>query len=137
MNGKPFVIYHTYDVANGITNFSVCVPVKEEIFTSPGSDITGGKLESFQAVKTTLTGDYSHSKEAWDKAMEYFTKNNLIKNPLIPSMEIYTKGIEQEKSPSKWVTTIYIAVNSKIVIAKPRVIPPTVPIPTEEPAFNH
>jgi effector-binding domain-containing protein len=135
MNGKPFVIYHTYDVANGITKFSVCVPVKEEIFTSPGSDITGGKLEPFQAVKTTLTGDYSHSKEAWDKALEYFTKNNLVKNPSGPSMEIYTKGIEQEKSPSKWVTTIYIAVNSKAVIAKPKVIPPTEPIPSEEAAF--
>ena len=25
MYGKPFVIYHTYDTANGITKLSVCI----------------------------------------------------------------------------------------------------------------
>lgn len=119
MNGRPFVIYHTFDVVNGITNFSVCVPIKEEIFTSPGSDITGGKLEAFQALKVTLTGDYSHNQEAWDKASEYIYKNNLIRNPAGPSMEIYTTGIEQEKSPSKWITDLYIAIQPKKAAVKP------------------
>ena len=112
-NGNPFVIYHSYDEDKGITNFSACIPVKEEIFTSIGSDLTGGKLEAFHAVKTTLTGDYSHGREAWEKTTAYITKNKLIRRVDGPAMEIYAKGINQEKSPSKWVTHLYIAVNPK------------------------
>ena len=112
-NGKPFVIYHSFDEKKDFTKFSACIPVKEEIFTSIGSDLTGGKLESFQAVKTTLTGDYSHTREAWNQTKAYITKNKLIRSAAGPIMEIYTKGISQEKSPSKWVTHLYIAVNPK------------------------
>ena len=123
-NGKPFIIYQSYDVVNGITNFSVCIPIKEKIFTSPGSEISGGKLESFQALKTTLTGDYyTHSRKAWIQAAEYIYKNNLTRNPIGPSMEILTNGIAQEKSPSKWITEIYIAINPKVVITEPKAVP--------------
>jgi effector-binding domain-containing protein len=117
-NGKPFVIYHSYDEKKGIAKFSACIPVKEEIFTSIGSDLTGGKLESFQSVKTTLTGDYSHSRQAWDETSAYITKNKLTRSVTGPAMEIYTRGINQEKSPSKWVTHLYIAVNPKNIPAK-------------------
>ncbi|RTY95180.1 SRPBCC family protein [Flavobacterium sp. GT3R68] len=128
-NGKPFVIYHTYDVVNGITKFSVCVPVKDQIVTSPGSEIMGGKLEAFQALKTTLTGDYSHSKEAWDEAAGYISQNNLNRNPSGPSMEVYTLGIDQEKSPSKWVTDIYIAISPKAAVVPITPTVKTVPTP--------
>jgi effector-binding domain-containing protein len=123
-NGNPFVIYHSYDENKGITNFSACIPVREEIFTSIGSDLTGGKLESFQAVKTTLTGDYSHSRKAWNETTAYITKNKLTRSAAGPAMEIYTKGITQEKSPSKWVTHLYIAINPKN--APPKVFMPIV-----------
>jgi len=116
MNGKPFVIYHTYDMVNGITNFSVCVPIKQEIFIRDESDITCGKLERFLALKATLTGDYSHNKKAWDKAVDYIAKNNLYKNSNIPLLEVYSTGIEHEKSPSKWITNIYIAVRQKAIL---------------------
>lgn len=141
MHGKPFVIYHTYDLARGLTDMSVCIPVDQEIFTSPGSDITSGKLESFTAVKTTLTGDYTHLKEAWDKTSEYISKNGLIENPG-PSVELYNISIEQEKHPSKWVTEIYIPAVSKNIplVKKPAAatkptttIVPIQPDPTEEP----
>src|SRR6218665_148504 len=114
MHGKPLVIYHTYDVAKGLTDMSVCIPVDKEIFTSPGSDITSGKFESFQAVKTTLTGDYSHSKEAWEKTFAYISKNNLIENQG-SYIEMYSINMEQEKHPSKWVTEIYVPASSKSV----------------------
>ena len=63
-------------LTNGLTKISICVPIKNEIFTSEGSDILSGKLEPFEAVKTTLTGDYSHSKKALDKTMQYFKPIN-------------------------------------------------------------
>ena len=53
-NGKPFIIYHTYDTANGLAKISICLPTNKEIMTTSGSDILGGTLEGFEAVKTSL-----------------------------------------------------------------------------------
>jgi hypothetical protein len=30
VSGKPFVIYHTYDMAKGLAKISICVPIKKE-----------------------------------------------------------------------------------------------------------
>jgi effector-binding domain-containing protein len=117
MYGKPFVIYHTYDKANDISKFSVCIPIKEEIFTSEGSDVSSGLLYPFQAVKTTLTGDYSHTQEAWNKTLEYLKKNNLSENTEGTHIEIYNKNMLQVANPSQWVTEIYVPIKLKTVVA--------------------
>ena len=116
MYGKPFVIYHTYDMGNGITKLSVCIPVKEEIFTSDVSEITSGLLLPFSSVKTTLTGDYSHNKEALDKTIDYIKKNNLSQNTDVPRIEIYTKNMLQVANPSKWITDIYIPIKATAIV---------------------
>lgn len=131
MYGKPFVLYHTYDTANGITRFSVCIPIKEAVFTSEGSDITSGKLYAFQAVKTVLKGDYSHNKEAWKKTLDYISKNNLSQNIAIPSLELYSKNMDQVANPSQWITEIYIPIQSKAEVIerpKPAVVTPVIPM---------
>ena len=131
MYGKPFVIYHNYDTSKGITTLSVCIPIKEEVFTSPGSDITSGKFTSFDAVKTTLKGDYSHTKEAWEKAIAYIQKNNLTQDFALPYVEIYTKNNEQVANPSQWITEIYIPIKPKVVpVYNPK--PATAVLPTYE-----
>jgi predicted transcriptional regulator YdeE len=72
-------------------------------------------------VKTTLTGDYSHLKEAWDKSSDYISTNNLSKDEGLPILELYTKSMEQVTNPSKWVTEIYVPVKAKeVVVYKPR-----------------
>jgi effector-binding domain-containing protein len=124
MNGKPFVLYHTYDTAKGITKLSVCIPIKEEIFISEGSDVSVGKLLSFPAVKTTLEGDYSHLKAAWDKAFEYIDANHITQNTDAASLELYTKSIREVAYPSQWITEIYIP-----VAPKPQPIAPTTATP--------
>jgi len=118
VNGKPFVIYHTFDEANGLARVSFCVPIKEEIHTSAVSDILSGKLEAFEAVKTTMTGDYSHNKKALDKTLEYIATNNLVPDPAMSHLEIYSIGKTETKSPSKWVTEIYVPVKPKIIPVK-------------------
>lgn len=137
MNGKPFVTFDTYDLNNGITSFSVCIPIKEEIITSVGSDIAFGKLEPFTAVKITLNGDYSHRKEAWDKGLEYIRANKLERSSDIKILEVYTQSMEEIKSPSKWVTEIYIpikvqAIEVRPVAATPRPRAVEMLIPTNE-----
>lgn len=128
MHGKPFVIYHTTDKSNGITDMSVCIPVDKEIFISPGSDIVSGKLQSFEALKTTLTGDYSHLQETWEKAFEYMAKNSIAPNEAGASVALYSVNMEQEKHPSRWVTSIYIPLIPKVV-PKPKIyMPVAVPV---------
>ncbi|MBL0013160.1 MAG: SRPBCC family protein [Flavobacterium sp.] len=137
MYGKPFVIYHTYDMTNGITKLSVCIPVKEEIRTTEESEITSGLLYPFSSVKTTLTGDYSHSKEAWDKTIEYIKKNNFTQNTDVPRVEIYTKNMVQVANPSKWITEIYIPIKATTITAEvpKKEVQPTVS-PTVAPISN-
>lgn len=131
MNGSPFVLYHTFDVASGITRFSVCVPIKEVIFTNEGSDITTGKLNAFHAVRTIMKGDYSHSKEAWAKTLKYIQKNNLTPNTEINSLELYSRNMTQIANPSQWITEIYIPIIPKTVVATtPKPIEPGKTIPT-------
>ncbi len=134
MTGQPFVIYHTYDLAAGITKFSVCIPIKEEVFISEGSDVSSGLLYPFQAVKTTLTGDYSHSKEAWDKTTDYIKANHLTENKESTHIEVYTKNMVQVANPSQWVTDIYIPINTKATpVAKPTIAAQPIETPLEKP----
>ena len=113
ISGKPFIIYNTYDSANGLARISICIPIKEDIFIVEGSDIMSKKLKAFQAVKTTMTGDYTHSKAALDKTKEYIKANNLTKDFSFSHVEVFVLGKKEEKSPSKWITEIYIPVKPK------------------------
>jgi hypothetical protein len=135
LNGKPFVIYHSFDIENDIAKVSFCLPIKEQISTSAGSDILTGKLISFQALKTTLTGDYSHLNKALGKTKDYFAKNNYIVEPFFSHIEVYTIGKNEIKSPSKWITTIYYPLKPKAIVIKPIVFIPKkskTPIESEE-----
>ncbi|ESU26580.1 hypothetical protein FLJC2902T_25530 [Flavobacterium limnosediminis JC2902] len=120
VNGAPFSIYDKYDTANGIVTFSACLPIAEEIFTSEGSDIEGGRFYSYLALKTTLTGDYSHSKEAWDQAYAEIAKRKWMENPTGKYIEVYKVGVNQTRKASQWITEIYIPITEK---AKPIEVP--------------
>lgn len=124
--GKPFVIYQTYDTTRGITKFSVCIPVRDEIRTTAESDIQFGTLEGKKSVKVTLNGDYSHRAEAWKKATDYLSAKKLERDPNIKVIEVLTKGIEETKKPSKWVTHVYIPLRSAATVA-PKVQSATTP----------
>ncbi len=115
MNGKPFVYYDMYDTKRGLVTFSICVPTTEQIYVSPGSDITSGEIVPFTCLKTTLIGDYSHTQEAWIQARKYISDNGYSENTAGKYAEVYVKTIEDIKQPSKWITEIYIPVFPKVV----------------------
>ncbi len=137
ISGKPFVIYHTYDTSKELTKLSICIPIKDSIHISEGSDITSKTLDAFQALKTTLKGDYSHNKKALDKATQYLREKHLISDAAFSHLEIYTIGKSQINNPSKWVTEIYYPLQQKAV-AKPVVTVPKPaiisPVTEEEPS---
>ena len=142
MAGKPFVNYDKYDLSNDFATISVCIPVPQQISISDGSDVASGEIIAFTCLKTTLTGDYSHSKEAWAKAKKYIADNGLKENFAGNYTEVYVKTIDDIKQPSKWITEIYIPVFPKAIElpkpipapVKPTVeTPPTTITPTEIP----
>lgn len=126
MNGRPFIIYESVDTQAGTITFSICGPLREEIFLASGSDISVAKLEPFSALKTTLIGDYSHRDEAIQKAKEYLSKNNIEQNTALKYMDVYVKNAADIKSPSKWVTEVLIPVKSVLPQTPVIVTPPVV-----------
>jgi effector-binding domain-containing protein len=134
INGKPFVIYHSYNVTTGLANISISIPIKNEIFISAGSDILSGKLEAFEGIKTTVIGDISHNKKGYDKAIQYLNKNQLAANPVFSHIEIYSTAKADIKNPSKWVTEIYVPILPKAMPIKKYT--PTLTKSTESSAEN-
>lgn len=118
ITGKSFILYHTFDSAKGLAKISICVPIKNQIFTSEGSDLYSAKLEAFEAVKTVLTGDYSHRQKALDKTSQYLNANGLAPNATFSHLEIYKTGKTEIKNPSKWVTEIYYPIKPKVEAVK-------------------
>jgi effector-binding domain-containing protein len=129
MNGKPFVIYESSDRANGTITFSVCGPLKQEIFVSDPSDVSIAKLQPFTALKTVLKGDYSHRDAAIKKALKYLSEKKIDRNSALNYIDIYTVNASDQKSPSKWITEVLIPIQQKDAAA-PRVYvtPPTTPV---------
>jgi effector-binding domain-containing protein len=128
MNGNPFVIFESSDTANGTITFSVCGPLKEEIFVSDPSDVSIAKLQPFTALKTILKGDYSHRNKAVKAAMDYISKNDINRNTALKYIDIYTVNAFNEKSPSKWITEVLIPIQPKTVVAPVIVTVPTLRI---------
>ena len=125
MAGKPFVFYDCLE--NDVIQLSVCIPTDKKIFVLPESDVLSGEYEAFTCIKTTLTGDYSHLNEAWEKTKKYCSENNFQENSAGKHQEVYLTTIEENKHPSKWITELYMPVFPKPEI----VIPTNNPVPTE------
>jgi effector-binding domain-containing protein len=138
ITGLPFIIYNNPNATSNQLIFSMCVPVEEEILTTEGSEISGGHFDDFLAVKTTLVGDYSHSKEAWNKTLTYIKNKKLVEDLSGKYIRIYKISLPKERKPSKWVTEIYIPVKKKVYrpkVAKPETIEEVV-TPSESTTTN-
>lgn len=136
IKGLPFIIFENKKLPNNRIAFAMCVPVEEEILTTEGSEISGGHFDEFIAIKTILTGDYSHNKEAWSKTDKYIKKEKLIEDLQGKHIEIYKVSLPKERKPSKWITEIYVPIMRKEVPKVERIIvPATIPVvaPSEVP----
>ena len=113
ISGKPFLIYHNYDLERQLSKISICIPIKEEIFITEGSEILSKKLRSQPVIKLTMTGDYSHSKIALEKVDTYIREKKYIKNTLYSHFEIFVVDKTKTNNPSKWITEIQIPIHPK------------------------
>jgi len=124
VTGAPFIIYKSRDSGQAAVVFSL--PIKDEMFTAAGSEIEGGRLLPFNALKTTLKGDYSHLPKAWQAANKYIAEKALQENTSGRYLEVYAKTAAQTRRPSALVTDIYIPVGppQEIVTEQPGTYPP-------------
>lgn len=110
MAGAPYINYHKWDEANNAVLFSCCIPTTTEVTTTK-SDILTGYFEPFKAVKTTLKGNYTNLKEAWDTTNKYIGQYNLEATETGPLLEVYLTEPSNKPNPANWITEIYIAIN--------------------------
>lgn len=115
-NKQKFVVFDKFDVANDKVEFSIATTLLEIIYTTPESEFTVDSIMPHQALKIRLKGDYSHSKEAWDKGLDYLKKNNLEQNFNGTFREVYVKNKTDVKQPSKWLTEIYIPIKKQVIV---------------------
>ena len=107
--GAPFTNYHKWDMENNAVMFSCGVPTTEKVITTDSAILTG-QLQPFKAVKTTLKGDYTNLKEAWEAADKYIKENNLEQIETGPTIETYISDPMLTPNPADWITEIYIAI---------------------------
>jgi effector-binding domain-containing protein len=113
MAGAPFVNYIKWDEENNAAIFSYCIPTTDRVITTEG-DILTGEFQSFKAIKTTLKGNYSNFKEAWDSTMKYISANGLEFAENGPMLETYLTDPMNTPNPADWITEIYIAVKDTL-----------------------
>lgn len=107
-NGDPFIIYHAKDSVANKFKYSIAIPLKEKIYTSPDSDIINGQINPTGYVKATVKGNYIHLKEAYIKLLTYMSENGLEQSDKFKEIEIISKNSTTEKSASNWKTEINI-----------------------------
>ena len=119
--GLPFITYESISNNDKEIIFAMCVPVEEEILTTSGSEISGGHFDEFLSVKVVLKGDYSHRKEAWDKARKFVKQKKLTEDNVNGKyVEVYKVSLPKERKPSNWVTEIYVPVKKREYTPKPK-----------------
>ena len=111
ITGRPFTIYHKFDVENGTTMFSVGYPVPERVITGKKTDVLTGFMDRGKYFKTVLKGSYDYSEDAWEFAM---SRAEEIEGYAVDEMgepfEIYVNLPGETPNPADLVTEIYIPV---------------------------
>ncbi len=138
INGAPFVMYKNMQAQKDSASFKVCIPIRDEIYTSPESEFEGGNIITYPAVKTTLRGDYSHLPKARKASVQYIREKELTENTTGNYTEVYTRGVKDSKRPSQWITDIYtpighpadtIAAPPPVRISQPQPVRQAAPTP--------
>jgi effector-binding domain-containing protein len=116
ITGRPFILFKTGISDKENVTYSYCIPIRDEMFTSPGSDYEGGRLLPFDAVKATLKGDYSHMAKVWEATKRHINQKALQENTTGQYVEVYAKGGAQTRRPSGWVTDVYTPIGTPTIL---------------------
>ncbi|KGO85039.1 hypothetical protein Q765_18690 [Flavobacterium rivuli WB 3.3-2 = DSM 21788] len=136
INGRPFILFKNGIADKENVTYWYCIPIRDEMFTSPGSDYEGGKLLPFNAVKTTLKGDYSHIPKVWEVTKRHINQKVLQENTTGQYIEVYAKGSDQTRRPSAWVTDVYTPIGTPTITVDSIAAISAAAVPLRSPANN-
>ncbi|WP_282080133.1 SRPBCC family protein [Aquimarina algiphila] len=108
--GMPLTIYNEYNIEQGTAIFSTAIPTRDKVVTPEEGAIQCDFLPKQKVVKTTLKGDYTNLKEAWEAGYKYIAENGLEPNTESPAFEVYREEPTLQPNPAEWVTEIYIPI---------------------------
>jgi len=74
--GMSFTIYNTLSEEQGTAIYSMAIPTRDKVVTPKDSNVLCDFLPKQKVAKTTLKGDYSNMKEAWQTAYKYIAEND-------------------------------------------------------------
>ena len=110
--GLPFIHYLKRDSINNATTFECCIPTTEQIISTE-SNILTGQIIPFEAIKTTLQGDYSNINEAWNTTLNYISKQNLVFPEHGTVIQTFLNDSNAVPNPANWLSEIYFQVQPK------------------------
>ncbi|MDC0325642.1 SRPBCC family protein [bacterium] len=87
-NGKPFAIYHDFQIAKGITEFTCCIPVNS-ISTKLPDEMLSSELPNCKAYQIKHTGPYRHLGNAWSAGIMHSRAKVFRQDRKAPTFEIY------------------------------------------------
>jgi predicted transcriptional regulator YdeE len=95
--GKPFTIYHRWELGKGFTDYSVGIPMKEfAVKTAPLPEgFTGGEVPACKAFVIRFTGPYRHLGNAWSAGMMRIQGKLIKQNKKIAPFEIYENDMRE------------------------------------------
>lgn len=111
--GMPFTIFNEFNEEQSTAIYSVGIPVREKVTTPENSNVLCDFLPRQIAIKTTLKGDYTNLKAAWDTALKYIAENGYDIDDQVPPFEVYKIGPRLQPNPAEWVTEIYIPIKEE------------------------
>ena len=86
--GKPFSIYHRWNVVKGFADYTIGFPVKQVPASLP-ADLVGGRLPDCAAYLVKHTGPYRHLGNAWSSGMMRGRAKVFRQNKCVRPFEIY------------------------------------------------
>lgn len=109
LNGMPSCLFFKYDDENNMTDMAAAIPITEDIAVQ---NTTNYSIPAKSAVQIDYYGDSSKTANAHKAIREYLKDRSLISD--VPMIEEYVTDPDEERDPSKWLTTItYYLANQK------------------------
>ncbi len=103
--GKPFSIYHKYDMVKGTTEYTAGIPL-EFVPVELGEGMVSGELAACPAYAVRHTGPYRHLGNAWSAGMMRGRSKVFRQNKRVDPFEIYEND-PAEVAEKDLITTVY------------------------------
>ena len=107
--GRPFSLYHKWDMKTGATVYTACIPVPPGATLQSNNNIISGVQPATKVLKVSHTGAYHFLANAWSMAMMLQRNGKHKANKAATNYEVYVTD-PQETEPKDLVTEIYIPI---------------------------